>query len=199
MSLYPKIKNIFVENYILPSIENRLNKHLPAIKIQRWWRKQIKGYFEVSIFCYFDFTYGLTYYAYDYGKNIYVVSFKNDQLNPIYTPINGDIYSTWLNIYKDFIKEKSNMYFEEYNDKTTEELRDIEEFMYIKIDIFFGLKMGKVTLSSVDDIITDEYYEFGYGEITDQDKLIGEVKMPHYDNIFVEKFNKKFLEHYKKI
>lgn len=189
-NLPPKLREIVSLNYILPSIKNRFKYEYPVRKIQRWWRRQIKGYFRINMSTYFDYDYNGTYYAYDGYKNIFIVSF-DDNGNNIYTPIKENICSTWINIYKDFLeKEKEKFTILDNIEDEYDDYFDIVK--YIEIHIRFGIKFGVYTVNDNDE---PESYDFYF---TNSEKLIGKVKMPNYDLIFVEKFNEVFLDNCKK-
>lgn len=191
-NLSSELRNIICQNYILPSIQNRFKYEYPARKIQRWWKRQIKGYFRINISAYFDVDYNGTYYAYDGYKNIFLVRPRNKCSN-IYTPIlkEENICSTWINIYKDFIEKEKEKF------RILDNIEDVcedyfELIKYIEIHIWFGITFDVYTVNDDEEPIDYDFY------FNNSEKLIDKVKMPNYDTIFVEKFNQVFLDKCKK-
>lgn len=101
------VKEIFTQNYIIPTLTIRLKYEKVSKIIQKWWRKLIKGYFQVIIILYYDdgfshihkkMNHGL--YAYGRIKNLFnVESINNNTELQIFPKSYHNIINIWKELY----------------------------------------------------------------------------------------------------
>ena len=163
---YQKIKEIFVLNYLLPS----LRKKIALIKIINWWKNLIKGYFSIKIYSYkswFNEMEKEIYYCYNRNKNIYRIMLS-------YNSNEDKLEYKLIFYFNNNINKNINNLLLELKDEFTY----IYSFYSIIFEVNFNVKLIKLKLNN------KIYYNFYIED--EEDKII--------NNSINEDFVKKIIK-----
>lgn len=177
--LNSNIRQIFIQNYIIPTLTIRLKYEKVAKIIQKWWRNLIKGYFKVTIIKYYN---NANYhrhigiesqlYAYSRTKKLFTVDLINDntelQILPRDYGVYDDISFAWKDLYDEL---KSEILLNNYKNRHKYNFRIFADF-------------------NMNHYIWDDEHIF----INEDVSNLVLIDNDYEDNeIFVEEFNNKFI------
>lgn len=127
---FEKIREIYCYNYIIPSLHNYIKKYKSALKIQRWWKNLIIGYFRVNeINNWVSYT---DYYAFNRKKEIFklevnfgnienfeeekFISYNLTKINSLEEIVDKSYSINCIMVYFNIkLEEEDNLYTFDYN------------------------------------------------------------------------------------